>query len=187
MRMSFVSLAGDGPLCSPLWTQRGHWMETPVKTAVFPTACVQPGRRRPPVPWYRNGRPCIFCASSPARFRVVCAAWRGLSAFLDSRPVFKGHCWWCRAPTTTTSTRFRRRRWPVLDRGSAHLPGVEAGLERRNVRLPNNKISQSVPHLHTHVVPTQEGRRPARFLWPRTKYDSTPSAKLRHPHRRGVT
>jgi histidine triad (HIT) family protein len=34
----------------------------------------------------------------------------------------------------------------------------------------NNKISQSVPHLHVHVVPRQKGDGLRGFFWPRVKY-----------------
>ena len=36
----------------------------------------------------------------------------------------------------------------------------------------NNKVSQSVPHLHTHVVPRTKGDGLRGFFWPRTKYAS---------------
>jgi len=36
----------------------------------------------------------------------------------------------------------------------------------------NNNISQSVPHLHVHVVPRRKGDGLRGFFWPRTKYDS---------------
>ena len=36
----------------------------------------------------------------------------------------------------------------------------------------NNKVSQSVPHLHAHVVPRSKGDGLRGFFWPRTKYDS---------------
>ncbi|MBL8740341.1 MAG: HIT family protein [Myxococcales bacterium] len=34
----------------------------------------------------------------------------------------------------------------------------------------NNKVSQSVPHLHVHVVPRTKGDGLKGFFWPRTKY-----------------
>lgn len=40
----------------------------------------------------------------------------------------------------------------------------------------NNKVSQSVPHLHTHVVPRTKGDGLRGFFWPRTKYDSPEEA-----------
>ena len=36
----------------------------------------------------------------------------------------------------------------------------------------NNNVSQSVPHLHAHVVPRNKGDGLRGFFWPRTKYDS---------------
>jgi len=40
----------------------------------------------------------------------------------------------------------------------------------------NNKVSQSVPHLHVHVVPRTKGDGLRGFFWPRTKYDSNEEA-----------
>ncbi len=34
----------------------------------------------------------------------------------------------------------------------------------------NNRVSQSVPHLHTHVVPRTKGDGLRGFFWPRTRY-----------------
>ncbi len=34
----------------------------------------------------------------------------------------------------------------------------------------NNRVSQSVPHLHVHVVPRTKGDGLRGFFWPRTKY-----------------
>jgi histidine triad (HIT) family protein len=36
----------------------------------------------------------------------------------------------------------------------------------------NNRVSQSVPHLHVHVVPRRKGDGLKGFFWPRTKYKS---------------
>jgi histidine triad (HIT) family protein len=40
----------------------------------------------------------------------------------------------------------------------------------------NNIVSQSVPHLHTHVVPRTKGDGLRGFFWPRTKYASDEEA-----------
>src|SRR5690606_29897198 len=40
----------------------------------------------------------------------------------------------------------------------------------------NNVVSQSVPHLHVHVVPRTKGDGLRGFFWPRTKYDSADHA-----------
>ena len=36
----------------------------------------------------------------------------------------------------------------------------------------NNRVSQSVPHLHVHVVPRRSGDGLRGFFWPRTRYES---------------
>jgi len=37
----------------------------------------------------------------------------------------------------------------------------------------NNTVSQSVPHLHLHVVPRTRGDGLRGFFWPRTRYEDT--------------
>ncbi len=41
----------------------------------------------------------------------------------------------------------------------------------------NNRVSQSVPHLHVHVVPRRRGDNLKGFFWPRTKYSSEEHAE----------
>ena len=54
---------------------------------------------------------------------------------------------------------------------------VEAGLAAGGSFVAlNNKVSQSVPHLHTHVVPRTKGDGLRGFFWPRTKYASDDEA-----------
>jgi len=49
--------------------------------------------------------------------------------------------------------------------------GVEQGLGAGGTFVAlNNKVSQSVPHLHTHVVPRTKGDGLRGFFWPRTRY-----------------
>jgi histidine triad (HIT) family protein len=99
-------------------------------------------------------------------------------AFLDTRPVFPGH--------TLVVTRAHIA--TLSDLPAADLAGyfgfvqevariVEAGMEADGTFVAiNNKISQSVPHLHTHVVPRRRKDGLRGFFWPRTKYESDDQA-----------
>jgi len=151
-------------------------METSAKTAVFPTAC-DAARKAVARLCHGTGmaRPCVFCGiirgEIPTSFVL---RGEGVCAFLDSRPVFKGHV------LVVPSTHYddfhalpaaeMEPYWTAVQRVSR---AVEAGLEADGTFVClNNKISQSVPHLHTHVVPRRKGDGLRGFLWPRTKYDS---------------
>ena len=94
-----------------------------------------------------------------------------LVAFLDTRPVFKGHV--LLVPRTTS------RRSRTSPRGSATVPGGgpaarDGGQGRaRRARLVrgDQQHGQPVrPHLHLHVVPRTKGDGLRGFFWPRTKY-----------------
>ena len=55
---------------------------------------------------------------------------------------------------------------------------VESGMSADGTFVAiNNKISQSVPHLHTHVVPRRRKDGLRGFFWPRTKYASDLAAE----------
>ncbi len=116
---------------------------------------------------------CVFCeivAGEVPAFRVVDEP--GGVAFLDTRPVFKGHLLVVPRPHLVT----------LADLPAEALPGyfglvrrlavaVEAGLGAGGTFVAmNNKVSQSVPHLHTHVVPRTRGDGLRGFFWPRTRY-----------------
>jgi histidine triad (HIT) family protein len=93
-------------------------------------------------------------------------------AFLDTRPVFKGHV--LVVPRAHLVT--------LADLPPESLPGyfglvrriavaVESGLDAGGTFVAmNNRVSQSVPHLHTHVVPRTKGDGLRGFFWPRTRY-----------------
>ena len=50
---------------------------------------------------------------------------------------------------------------------------MQAGLEAEGTFVAmNNRVSQSVPHLHVHVVPRRRKDGLKGFFWPRTKYKS---------------
>ena len=93
-------------------------------------------------------------------------------AFLDHRPVFKGHV--LVAPVRHVGTLLdlpEPLMVPLLgtaQRVAAAL-GRALGAEGSFVAV-NNVVSQSVPHLHVHVVPRTKGDGLRGFFWPRTRY-----------------
>jgi len=93
-------------------------------------------------------------------------------AFLDARPVFKGHALvaplahhvtLADLPTDLVGPLFLR-----VQRVSAAMPAA-FGAQGSFVG-ENNVVSQSVPHLHVHVVPRTKGDGLRGFFWPRTRY-----------------
>jgi histidine triad (HIT) family protein len=93
-------------------------------------------------------------------------------AFLDHRPVFKGHVLVC--PTAHVATLLdlpadlMEPLFTVARRVAAAM-GPALGAEGTFVAM-NNVVSQSVPHLHVHVVPRSRGDGLRGFFWPRTRY-----------------
>jgi histidine triad (HIT) family protein len=99
-------------------------------------------------------------------------------AFLDSRPVFKGHVLvaprehartLADLPLAVVGPYFLR-----VQRVSAVMPAA-LGSQGTFVAA-NNVVSQSVPHLHFHVVPRTKGDGLRGFFWPRGRYDSDAEA-----------
>ena len=93
-------------------------------------------------------------------------------AFLDHRPVFKGHVLLSPIRHVSTLPDLPAELFvPLLalsQRVAAALP-VALRAEGTFVAI-NNVVSQSVPHLHMHVVPRTKGDGLRGFFWPRTKY-----------------
>jgi len=122
---------------------------------------------------------CAFCniiaGELPAQ--TIVDAGEGL-AFLDTRPLFPGH----------TLVIPRAHIETLTDLPAAELPdyfglvqriarAVETGMGADGTFVAmNNKVSQSVPHLHTHVVPRRRKDGLRGFFWPRTKYESDDAA-----------
>jgi histidine triad (HIT) family protein len=116
---------------------------------------------------------CVFCAiaggDAPAAFVLE---ERDVVAFLDLRPVFKGHLLVAPRAHLATLTDLPAPLLPVLfgavQRCATAMP-VALGAQGSWVSV-NNVVSQSVPHLHVHVVPRTKGDGLRGFFWPRTKY-----------------
>ena len=118
---------------------------------------------------------CPFCAiargeiaaSFVLREEAVCA-------FLDTRPVFKGHVLVVpREHVDDLLALPEQLVSPVFTTVQRVARAVEKALEADGTFVAvNNKISQSVPHLHVHVVPRRKGDGLRGFFWPRRKYES---------------
>jgi len=94
-------------------------------------------------------------------------------AFLDHRPVFKGHTLLApRAHVETLADLPSDLVGPFFTRARLVARAVESGLGADGTFVAiNNKVSQSVPHLHVHVVPRRRKDGLRGFFWPRTKYE----------------
>lgn len=95
-------------------------------------------------------------------------------AFLDVRPVFPGHVLVVPRSHHETLPDLPGELIPVVFEAAqrvaaAVLPALEA--DGTFVAM-NNTVSQSVPHLHVHVVPRRRKDGLRGFFWPRQKYDS---------------
>jgi histidine triad (HIT) family protein len=116
---------------------------------------------------------CLFCrlaAGNPAPATVF--EDEHSLAFLDHRPLFPGH--------TLLMPKLHYETLPDLP---AHLlaplfanaqllcRAMEEGLGAAGSLVAvNNRVSQSVPHLHIHIVPRRPKDGLKGFFWPRTRY-----------------
>lgn len=116
---------------------------------------------------------CLFCGIVCSEVRASVVFDDDISiAFLDHRPLFPGHC-----------LLLPRNHFETL----SDLPPDLVGPFFKNVQLlsravelavaaegsfvaMNNRVSQSVPHLHVHIVPRRKKDGLKGFFWPRSKY-----------------
>ena len=93
-------------------------------------------------------------------------------AFLDTRPLFKGHTLLVpRDHVDTLPDLPAPLRDPFLEAGQRLSMAMTTALGAQGSFVAmNNVVSQSVPHLHLHVVPRTKGDGLRGFFWPRTKY-----------------
>jgi histidine triad (HIT) family protein len=95
-------------------------------------------------------------------------------AFLDHRPVFEGHTLVVpRAHVVTLRDLPAELLTPYFTDLQHIVAGVEDALEAHGSFVAvNNVVSQSVAHLHFHVVPRRRKDGLRGFFWPRSKYES---------------
>ena len=92
--------------------------------------------------------------------------------FLDARPVFPGHTLVIPRPHVVTLPDLPRDLVPVFFEAVQRVTvAVQEAMEAEGAFVGNNNVvSQSVPHLHVHVVPRRRRDGLRGFFWPRTKY-----------------
>jgi histidine triad (HIT) family protein len=93
-------------------------------------------------------------------------------AFLDHRPLFPGHC--LLIPKTHLET-INDLPDSLLTQLFANVRMLSAAVElamraEGTFIAANNRVSQSVPHFHVHIVPRTKGDGLKGFFWPRRKY-----------------
>jgi len=128
------------------------------------------------IPHYKDmAADCLFCQIVAGTHTAAIVFQDGqLLAFLDHRPLFPGHCLLiprehrevlADVPAEEISPLFIAAQ--RLSRAMESALGAEGSF----VAI-NNRVSQSVPHLHVHVVPRRRKDGLKGFFWPRGKYAS---------------
>ena len=122
---------------------------------------------------------CLFCqiAAGTVPATVVLDE-PGVAGFLDIRPVFPGHVLVVpREHHVTLPDLPREQLEPLFEATQRVARAVTAALGAQGTFVAmNNVVSQSVAHLHVHVVPRTKGDGLRGFFWPRTMYPSDEEA-----------
>lgn len=118
---------------------------------------------------------CVFCSIVAGDLPAdVVLDEPDVLAFLDRRPVFKGHVLLVpRVHVETLLDLPPELHAPLLEAAQRLAAAAVTGLGAQGTFVAmNNVVSQSVPHLHVHVVPRTKGDGLRGFFWPRTTYAS---------------
>jgi len=118
---------------------------------------------------------CLFCGIVNDEVSAVVVFEDDISlAFLDHRPLFPGHCLLVpRSHFETLSDLPSELVGPFFQNVQLLARAVELGLDAEGSFVAmNNRVSQSVPHLHVHIVPRRKKDGLKGFFWPRNKYES---------------
>jgi histidine triad (HIT) family protein len=122
-----------------------------------------------------SAKACTFCqiARGELKAHVVLDA-PEMIAFLDTAPVFKGHVLLVpRAHHETLTDLPESTVGPLFLTAQKIARAVQNGMGADGTFVAmNNTVSQSVPHLHVHVIPRKKKDGLRGFFWPRQKYAS---------------
>ena len=122
---------------------------------------------------------CLFCriaAGDEPAHRVF--EDERFVAFLDIRPLFHGHVLLVPREHHVTLTDLPEELAAPFVVATQRVSRAvqEATASQGIFNAVNNVVSQSVPHLHVHVVPRTRKDGLRGFFWPRTRYDSDEQA-----------
>jgi histidine triad (HIT) family protein len=116
---------------------------------------------------------CPFCAIVGGdRDELLVFQGATAVAFLDHRPVFFGHCLVIpRLHCATLPDLPAEQLQPLFASVQLLSRAAERAMAAEGTLICiNNRVSQSVPHLHVHVIPRKRGDGLRGFLWPRLRY-----------------
>jgi histidine triad (HIT) family protein len=118
---------------------------------------------------------CLFCGIVSGEIAATIVFQDNIStAFLDHRPLFPGHS--LLVPNShfeTLGDLPGELIKPFFQNVQLLTRAVELALEAEGSFVAmNNRVSQSVPHLHVHIVPRRKKDGLKGFFWPRNKYGS---------------
>lgn len=118
------------------------------------------------------GEPCTFCRLIADGSALVYHD-DLVAAFLDRRPLFPGHLLITPVQHVVTLDQLPCDQLvPLFGLVQRAVTAMTTVLGADGAFMANNNIiSQSVPHLHVHVVPRRRGDGLRGFFWPRTDYD----------------
>ena len=118
---------------------------------------------------------CLFCGIISCEVNATVVFQDEIAvAFLDHRPLFPGHCLLVpRNHVETLSDLPAALVGPFFGNVQLLARAIEVALEAEGSFVAiNNRVSQSVPHLHVHIVPRRRKDGLKGFFWPRSKYAS---------------
>ena len=124
---------------------------------------------------------CLFCRIVSGELAATVVYEDKVSVgFLDHRPLFPGHTLLVpRDHVETLGELPVAIVEPYFKAAQLLARAVESGLEAEGTFVAmNNRVSQSVPHLHVHVVPRRRKDGLKGFFWPRTKYKGEDEMKF---------
>src|SRR3954447_10066361 len=116
---------------------------------------------------------CVFCSIVAGETPAYVVLDDPIAvAFLDTRPLFPGHVLVIpRGHHETLTDLPPELIGPLFDRVQRMAAAVQEAMGAAGTFVAmNNTVSQSVPHLHVHVVPRNKRDGLKGFFWPRTTY-----------------
>lgn len=118
---------------------------------------------------------CLFCQVVLGEVDAAMVYEDEISiAFLDHRPLFHGHTLLVPKEHVETLVELPKNRvGPFFQNVQLLSAAVKEAMKAEGTFVAmNNTVSQSVPHLHVHIVPRKKKDGLKGFFWPRYKYES---------------